>query len=729
MTRRTVLAVMLLLAATVLVSAGIDSDAQTTPAAGTGTDSGTQETTIKIDEDTVLVASGNCGAEAGAASWTYNRGSSTSSLDIASGVVKAVSSWTISYVKIGEKELTATEIDQYDADDLFKDRVVLTTYGSVSAEKGIIAGLHPTSAVISEGMTSIPASFFSNCQYLSGVTISKDVTSIGAAAFEGCTLLSKVDVMNAEVDQTAFKGCTRLIELKASGSQAKYTSENGFLFSDGWKTLYMCPTGKTGKVSLSQIKTATRIYLNYADVDYILDVKGKDDDYNIVFADAAGLKATDIKSRGFVYSSLGMEKCNVSAAADSFTISYSLYKGWDMPDDGKYVNAVAKFDEGSITLKFKDSSLWMTAYPMGVKTLTYDDLRKTTDIGGWTVSVSNMPEGKGIVEAIEPLSASVTGYNGSGASASLDGVMHIHGVRCVITSVSLSAQTAGKLEDLTIGEGIAVGESAFANLAGLKSVEANHVDSVGAGAFRYCTNLRSASFSSCTSFGEYAFESCWSLSTIGLGSGDVVFGQDSLRGCRSLELLTVGMDAKVSGAEDVSVLHYDMSDTSEKTFEVSGDYVKISWSFSSRLEYSESSDRSTAVSQDCYSNSYTIIPLYKEMYVWRNAGPSPPEASGRNLVMFDYGLDLEDKSVVVLFDKCVSKPEDPSAWGYKFAYWTEDGSGPFDFTTPIKECTILKAVWYKEDAVDTTPMILGGIFAAAVIATFVVLALARRMSD
>lgn len=722
MTRRTVLAVMLLLAVAVLVSAGIDSEAQTTPATGTG--SGTQETTIKIDDDTVLVARGNCGSEAGAASWTYSRSSSTSSLGIASGAVKAVSSWTISYVKVGEKELTAAEIDQYEVDDLFKDRVVLTISGSVSAGKGIISGLRPTSAVISEDTTSIPASFFSNCQYLSSVTISKSVTSIGAAAFEGCTLLSKVDVVNAEVDQTAFKGCMRLTELKASGSQAKYTSENGFLFTDGWKTLYMCPTGKTGTVSLSQIKASTKILLSYADVDYVLDVKG--DDREVTFANASGVDSKEIKSRGIVYSSQGMEKCAVSAAADSFIISYSLYKGWDMPDDGKYVNASAKFDEGKITLKFKDSSLWMTAYPMGVKTLTYDDLRKTTDIEGWTVSVSNMPEGKGIVEAIDPLSASVTGYNGSEASASLDGVMHIHGVRCVITSVTLSAQTAGKLEDLTIGEGIAVGENAFANLAGLKSVQADHVDSVGAGAFRYCTNLRSASFSSCTSFGEYAFESCWSLSTIGLGSEDIVFGQDSLRGCRSLELLTVGMDAKVSGAEDVSVLHYDMSDTSEKTFEVFGDYVKISWSFSSRLEYSESSDRSTAVSQDCYYNSYTIIPLYEEMYVWSNQGP--PAASG-SLVVFDYGLGLDDRSVAVPFEGTVSKPEDPSAWGYRFAYWTEDGSEQFDFTTPIKECTILKAVWYKEDAVDTTPMILGGIFAAAVIATFVVLALARRMSD
>ena len=85
MTRRTVLAVMLLLAVAVLVSAGIDSEAQTTPATGTG--SGTQETTIKIDDDTVLVARGNCGSEAGAASWTYSRSSSTSSLSREGGVL------------------------------------------------------------------------------------------------------------------------------------------------------------------------------------------------------------------------------------------------------------------------------------------------------------------------------------------------------------------------------------------------------------------------------------------------------------------------------------------------------------------------------------------------------------------------------------------------------------------------------------------------------------------
>lgn len=725
-------AILLLLVAPFVVMASDDADAEASTSAAS----------LKppdIGDDTKVVASGTCGTATGAAKWSYYRSESNSSLTISDGSVDLSKNWKIEKLTIGETEATAADIAGFTMNDILTSRIALTVSGSVSATAGAINSLNPTSATVNG--TSVPGSFFSNCVYLTTVKLADTVTSIGAQAFSGCTLLTSFDVNKAAVDQTAFKGCTRLMEFKAASGSTNYTVVNGMLHSDKGATLYLSPTGMNTTLKMSDIGPNVKmIILGYADIDFVLDVNGND--RSITFEKASGLQDKEIKGRGFVYSSQGMSSCNIghtisagSSQADVFTISYVLYKGWAVDESlGIYINATAKLDTGKIVVTAdvdpKDNTpyLWMSALPMGVKTLRYSDLAGLDKLGDWSIKVSNLPSSSsGIIKDIDSLDVAVTGYLGTGSSAELDGTLYYRGIVCKVSSVSMTYQTIGKLTDLTVGEGVAIGKKAFANLTALKSVKADHLASVGDSAFEYCTGLTTVSFRSCTEFGQYAFQNCWGLRSIDLGPSSIVFKDNSLRGCRSLNLLTIGMDAKVEGVSGIPLLHYDMSDTSEKTFEVVGDYVRIYWYFSSKLFYNTVNDESTATEAPCYRASDTIIPISDELYVWQKAG-SPAKVT-MNMVVYDYGMGLDASTSYVPYGEKISKPSSvPGVFGYRFLFWSDDGANEYRFEETATQSKILVAIWSKDDPIDSVPMYLGIVFGAAVAGTFAVLAIARRMN-
>lgn len=727
-----VVAMLLLLAAPFVVMASDDADAEASSSSASLKPS-------DIGDDTKVVASGTCGTATGAAKWSYYRSESNSSLTISDGSVDLSKNWKIEKLTIGETEATAADIAGFTMNDILTSRIALTVSGSVLATAGAINSLNPTSATVNG--TSVPGSFFSNCVYLTTVKLADTVTSIGAQAFSGCTFLTSFDVNKATVDQTAFKGCTRLMEFKVASGSTNYTVVNGMLHSDKGATLYLSPTGKAGTLEMSAIgPNVKKIILGYADIDFVLDVNGND--RSITFEKASGLQDKEIKGRGFVYSSQGMSTCDIrhtisagSSQADVFTISYVLYKGWAVDESlGIYTNATAKLDTGKIVVTAdvdptdKAPYLWMSALPMGVKTLRYSDLAGLDKLGDWSIKVSNLPSSSsGIIKDIDSLDVAVTGYLGTGSSAELDGTLYYRGIVCKVSSVSMTYQTIGKLTDLTVGEGVAIGKKAFANLTALKSVKADHLASVGDSAFEYCTGLTTVSFRSCTEFGQYAFQNCWGLRSIDLGPSSIVFKDNALRGCRSLNLLTIGMDAKVEGVSGIPLLHYDMSDTSEKTFEVVGDYVRIYWYFSSKLFYNTVNDESTATEAPCYRASDTIIPISDELYVWQKAG-SPAKVT-TNMVVYDYGMGLDASITYVPYGEKISKPSSvPGVFGYRFLFWSDDGANEYRFEETATQSKILVAIWSKDDPIDPLPMYIGIVFGAAVIGTFAVLAIARRMN-
>ena len=82
-------------------------------------------------------------------------------------------------------------------------------YNAVDAE---VQGRLPqslTRAIIGEGVRTIPAGVFSECNNLTRVQMPSTIESIGEYAFNGCTSLSHIDLPSSlkEIGKYAFKGC------------------------------------------------------------------------------------------------------------------------------------------------------------------------------------------------------------------------------------------------------------------------------------------------------------------------------------------------------------------------------------------------------------------------------------------------------------------------------------------------------------------------------------------
>ena len=86
------------------------------------------------------------------------------------------------------------------------------------------------------------------------------VTAISSMAFENCTGLDSVTIPNSVtiISDGSFKGCDNLTEIYVQSDNAKYTSENGILFSKDKKTLMRYPAGKK-ESSYSIPNTVTEI--------------------------------------------------------------------------------------------------------------------------------------------------------------------------------------------------------------------------------------------------------------------------------------------------------------------------------------------------------------------------------------------------------------------------------------------------------------------------------------
>ncbi len=668
---------------------------------------------VDIKTDTVVYARG----DAGEAVWSYERTSTTSVLTISGGKVSRIADWEISAMSIDGEEVTSTsDIAKYEIADFMKSYVDLHLGKGVTADPNIMRSLNPRSVSFASEYGAIPEGMFKSCGMLTSINFS-NVTSIGKNSFQGCIGLKEVDILTASVDPDAFNGCNGLKNIKAAGSKLYY-SDGEVLYTDGKKTIFMYPTGVSGMVS-SVMPGVTKIMLGNAPVTYVLD--------NISGIQPLEFETigTDVRAKAYVYSSIGMESCVPSLSANgSLVLKYMLHTGW-MYDPSKVLEdgLTIKQSLDTITLTLNEGEYSGIGYPMGKARVTYEELRGINSLDGWLVSLSNAPAGSDIVKDVDPLKLTVKGYDGPSGDVYLGGTMSYYGVICHIEEIKSDPGSMGNLENLTVGEGITIGDEAFANSSSLRSITANYVKSVGVGAFRYCTNLMTANFNACTEFGDYAFESCWSIETMNLGASKIEFGKDALRGCRDLGLLTVGWDSVVTGAEGVTILHYDTSVKANQKFDTSGDFIRVYWDFASTVKYSTDKDMSDVGSERFYYDDRAIIPKYDEMYIQVSSGNGEPGYK----IVFDPGLGLEPYSITIPLDGDKLLPDyvPDNAWGYDFLYWNFNGN-EYDPRQPVSESMILTAEWAMHDEVDPTPMYIGVIFLIAVIASSVIIGIARR---
>lgn len=733
-----------------LVIAVIPYDSSAAPGDDTSGDETTDTEEPPVDDlGDDYTAYGTCDTGSGAASWSYSGGV----LNIGGGSVGSITrgstvaswgDWKLTRIIVGEDPLE--DISKYTPDDIFGSGMSLVINGNVRADSGAFTALRVTTVSFGGEATDLASGTFSGCITLTTVTTgtlktigsgaftgcislrafsnSGSLTSIGAEAFSKCTNLSTVDIGKASVDATAFTGCTKLSTISATGS-GLYKVVDGMLLSDNGRTVHICPPGHaSGIIKLEgNLKDVTKVNLNDADVVYVVDILGRSE---VTFNRLEGATASSI-----TYSSLGMESAAVTNPTGGIRLTYELYGSWDIvQEDTVATNLRYTAGDGYFTLTVEEG-VNARFLPMGVGTLTYGDLRGMTVIGVWNATPGAVPSGEDsdIVGDVDPLKVTVTGYSGTETAATLSGTLHFHGLRCTVTSLDFSGSGTGVLEDLTIEGAMTIADGAFEYCAGLKRVIADGVTSVGARAFSYCTALEEASFLLCTEFESRVFAYCWSLESISVGAEEVSFGPHPFDGCGRLGVILADYDSKVSGNDGVPVVHYDMSVTGERSFEVAGGQLVITWDHKRSAFYSKDPSMQDGVTEvGFYNGGITIVPIIDGIYIDVDEGL--PRYSTYHLVVFDIGLGESPVTVNINManqDQTVD-PFTPSKFGYTFLGWEVNGVG-YDFSEPVTESMVLEARWMKADSIDSTPIYLLAMLGVSVAATFVVVAMTRRMNS
>ena len=686
----------------------------------------------------IASASGDCGTTT--AKWTYDVGNNALTIS-GSGAVKAYSttgtgSWDVDIVTYGNNGGTEDNPTETLSDIFTKTGISLTVSGTVTIDASAFANLSIGSVSFDSKYTSISASAFKNCKYLTNADLSS-ITSVGAEAFSGCTSLTKVtfnssststtstniganafngctslksiDIGKSTISENSFSGCTSLATITATGSTV-YKVDSSLVYTYDGKTMYLCPPGYKGSsgVITNVLKSVETINLGSESVTYIIDLQ-KLDSKDVAFNKVG----TGTTSTGIAYSSLGMESVAAGYSSGKFTLTYTLYDGWD-PELGSITvssGAVPTITTGKMEVSLAAGGSY-EVLPMGVADLTASQLRSVTNIGGWTVSnVVFEPSGASTLTDITSYGGNITGYDGAG-TAVLGSTLVFHGVLFSVNSISSESGFKG-LEDLTVEGNPAIGSNTFANCTSLKSVKMDSVTSIPSGLFRYCTDLHSVSLKACTSIGDYAFEGCDELTSVTLGAKSVSIGNGSFNNT-GLEMLRVGEDVSISGNLDLLIVHCDNTTVS---MDITGDNLIITGTGFVSASYSDSKGGQSQ-SSNFYRGGLAAVYLGDASEVYVTLNPGNPSA--QCLVVLDSQIGVETQNLVVDSGSKLSSLPQLSKDGYRFLGWTSNGSSVTADTT-VSTSMVLTAEWQKENSSDNTSTIVVAMFAVAIIATVAIL--------
>ena len=686
----------------------------------------------------IASASGDCGTTT--AKWTYDVGNNALTIS-GSGAVKAYSttgtgSWDVDIVTYGNNGGTEDNPTETLSDIFTKTGISLTVSGTVTIDASAFANLSIGSVSFDSKYTSISASAFKNCKYLTNADLSS-ITSVGAEAFSGCTSLTKVtfnssststtstniganafngctslksiDIGKSTISENSFSGCTSLATITATGSTV-YKVDSSLVYTYDGKTMYLCPPGYKGSsgVITNVLDSVETINLGSESVTYIIDLQ-KLDSKDVAFNKVG----TGTTSTGIAYSSLGMESVAAGYSSGKFTLTYTLYDGWD-PELGSITvssGAVPTITTGKMEVSLAAGGSY-EVLPMGVADLTASQLRSVTNIGGWTVSnVVFEPSGASTLTDITSYGGNITGYDGAG-TAVLGSTLVFHGVLFSVNSISSESGFKG-LEDLTVEGNPAIGSNTFANCTSLKSVKMDSVTSIPSGLFRYCTDLHSVSLKACTSIGDYAFEGCDELTSVTLGAKSVSIGNGSFNNT-GLEMLRVGEDISISGNLDLLIVHCDNTTVS---MDITGDNLIITGTGFVSASYSDSKGGQSQ-SSNFYRGGLAAVYLGDASEVYVTLNPGNPSA--QCLVVLDSQIGVETQNLVVDSGSKLSSLPQLSKDGYRFLGWTSNGSSVTADTT-VSTSMVLTAEWQKENSSDNTSTIVVAMFAVAIIATVAIL--------
>ncbi|MDD4222599.1 MAG: leucine-rich repeat domain-containing protein, partial [Candidatus Methanomethylophilus sp.] len=313
---------------------------------------------------------------------------------------------------------------------------------------------------VSYSVTEIGSDAFYGCASLTSITMPGSLTGIGDYAFEGCSSLTSVTIPGGvtAMGYRVFAGCTSLSEIVVEDSNTVFSSDEGILYSEDGEWLLICPSGKTGAVTVPE---------------GVENISGEAFD--------ACMSVTSV------------------TMPDSLTsIGYGAFYGCVSLASVTIPENVTSIDGYAF---FECFSLRTVTIPAGVASIQPDSFRECVSLISITVDEdnSNYKSVDGVVYSKDGTQLVCCPAGKTGAFSVPDGVTGIGDEAfyfCMfVTSVTIPDSVTS------------IGDDAFELCVSLTSVTIpDSVTGIGEDAFKGCRSLKSVTIpDSVTTIGEYAF--------------------------------------------------------------------------------------------------------------------------------------------------------------------------------------------------------------------------------
>ncbi len=185
-----------------------------------------------------------------------------------------------------------------------------------------------TSITIPSSVTKIGARAFKNTN-ISSVTLPSGLQKIGDEAFYGCNELNGVTIgQNVnELGSNAFGGCGKLTNISVNSQNAKYTSENGVLYTKNKDKLVCYPSGKTATsftVDTACLELSNYAFTNNASLQ-TLNLNNVNTINSYAVINCPALATLNAPKTDFIYSA-GVAATKLTDEAEDIVIGKVLYK-------------------------------------------------------------------------------------------------------------------------------------------------------------------------------------------------------------------------------------------------------------------------------------------------------------------------------------------------------------------------------------------------------------------
>ena len=413
-----------------------------------------------------------------------------------------------------------------------------------------------TSITVPDSVTSIGDYAFSNCTGLTSITIPDSVRSIGDGAFYGCTGLTSIFISDSvtSIGRIAFSGCSGLSSITVGTKNEKYFSNGNCLIEKDTDKLILGCKNSVIPHSVTIIDGSA-----FSNCTGLTSINIPDSVTSIgdwAFSNCTGLTSINIPDSVKSIGDFAFEKCTglTSIAIPNSVTSIGDYAFSDctgltsitIPDSVRSIGDGAFSDctgLTSITIPDSVTSIGRMAFSScsGLSSITVGTKNeKYFSNGNCLIEKDTDKLILGCKNSVIPHSVTIIGDSAFYGCTGLTGIT----IPSSVTTIDEYAfSNCTGLTGITIPSSVTtIDEYAFSNCTGLTSITIpDSVTYISNQTFSGCTGLTSITIpNSVTSIGRKAFSDCSNLTSITIPDSVTYISNQAFSDCSGLSSITVG---------------------------------------------------------------------------------------------------------------------------------------------------------------------------------------------